>query len=154
MRFAPIAAFFAALSFALPVHATPQLRNLLAAISATGTSIVVDHPQLCKDQALMGRYTYERNVVDQLLICAANHRGDNAELYDTILHESVHVAQACKGGPLYSSESIIKAATPKDIQLVGTGYPNSQFNEELEARVIAQGEDEVYVTNLITQHCK
>jgi hypothetical protein len=33
-------------------------------------------------------------------------------------------------------------------------YPNAQFNTELEARVIARQQDEVYVTKLIKEHCK
>jgi len=154
MKSTVFAAVAVALSWAIPAHASPQLRSLFAAIQATGTSVVIDHPQKCSDPSLMGQYSYQPRVIDEYLICVGNHKGDNAELYDTVLHEAVHVAQACKGGPIYSAESIIKAAEPKDIQLVGAGYPNHQFNVELEARVLARQQDEVFVTTLIKQHCK
>jgi hypothetical protein len=77
-----------------------------------------------------------------------------AELYDTILHESVHVAQACKGGPLFNPESIYRFALATEVDLVKKAYSNSQSLIELEARVIAREQDEVFVTNLIKEHCK
>lgn len=154
MKLTTFAAFIAAVGFALPAQASPSIKSLFAAIRATGTRIVADDPQQCKDKSLMGKYTYIKNIKDEYLLCVANHRGDSAALYDTILHEAVHVAQACKGGPLYSYRSIIQAAQPNEIQMVGAGYPNRQFNAELEARVIAREQDEVFVKNLITQHCK
>jgi hypothetical protein len=138
---------------ALKAEATPQLQALFSTIQATGTRVAVDDPRVCRDPGLMGIYEYQRGVIDQYTICVTNHRGNNAELYDTVLHEAVHVAQACKGGSLFSYESIIKAAKPNEIQTVGSGYPNQQFNHELEARVIARDQDEVFVTNLLKQHC-
>jgi hypothetical protein len=154
MKRAFIAAFALFASTINPAQATPQLRNLLTAVQSTGTTLAVDDPQQCRDPKLMGRYSYQRNVVDQLLICVANHKGDNAELYDTILHESVHVAQACKGGPLFNPESIYRFALATEVDLVKKAYSNSQSLIELEARVIAREQDEVFVTNLIKEHCK
>ena len=140
-------------SFIAPAYATPTVTALFAAIKATGTSIVVDGEQ-CNNKTLMGHYTYVKDVRDQMDLCVANHKGDSAELYDTILHEAVHVVQACKGDNLFTYASIIKAATPDEIQFIATTYPQAQFNRELEARVIAREWDEVYVTNLIKEHCK
>ena len=137
-----------------PANATPQLRALFNAISETGTTIAIDDPQLCKDPQLMGRYTFTRNVIDQLTICVENHQGDNAELYDTILHESIHVAQLCKGGPLFKPESIYRVALATEVDTISKHYPRSQAYIELEARVIARDQDEVFVTNLIKEHCK
>jgi hypothetical protein len=151
-------ALFAALTlisvWANPAEATPQLRNLFTAVQATGTSIVLDDPRICKDPQLMGMYSYRKDVIDQLTICVANHRGDNAGLYDTILHESVHVAQACKGGPLYSLSSLLKSSPDNEIDFVNSRYTGEQLHRELEARVIARDQDEVYVTNLIKEECK
>ena len=137
-----------------PANATPQLRELFDAIKATGTTIAVDDPVMCKDPELMGRYTYQRDVIDQLTICKANHQGDDDELYDTILHESVHVAQLCKGGPLFKPESIYRVALAREVDTINKHYPRSQAYIELEARVIARDQDEVFVTNLIKEHCK
>ena len=137
-----------------PANATPQLRALFNAISETGTTIAIDDPQLCKDPQLMGRYSFKQNMVDQLTICVENHQGDNAELYDTILHESIHVAQLCKGGPLFKPESIYRVALATEVDTINKHYPAHQAYIELEARVIARDQDEVFVTNLIKEHCK
>ena len=148
------AAAFAVAGFVLPAQATPTLNELFSTIAATGTTIAVDDPQLCKDPQLMGKYIFQQNVVDQLTICVENHQGDEAELYDTILHESVHVAQLCKGGPLFRPESIYRVALATEVDTINARYPHSQAYIELEARVIAREQDEVYVTNLIKEHCK
>ena len=148
------AAALAVAGFALPAQATPTMRALFSAITATGTTIAVDDPVMCKDPELLGRYTFKENVIDQLTICQANHKGDNAELYDTILHEAVHVAQFCKGGPLFNPESIYRVALATEVDTITSGYSKSQAHRELEARVIARDQDEVYVTELIKKHCK
>ena len=148
------AAALAVAGFVLPAQATPTLKALFSTIAATGTTIVVDDPQLCKDPQLMGQYTFQQNVIDQLTICVENHQGDEAELYDTILHESVHIAQLCKGGPLFRPESIYRVALATEVDTINARYPHSQAYIELEARVIAREQDEVYVTNLIKEHCK
>ena len=148
------AAALAVAGFVLPAQATPTMRGLFSAITATGTTIAVDDPVMCKDPELLGRYTFKENVIDQLTICHANHKGDNAELYDTILHEAVHVAQFCKGGPLFNPESIYRVALATEVDTINSGYSKSQSHTELEARVIAREQDEVFVTKLIEKHCK
>lgn len=139
---------------ATPSAATPQLRGLFNAIKATGTEIAVDLPEVCSNNLMMGKYQYQRGVLDRLTICVHNHNGNSEELYDTILHEAVHVAQFCKGGNLFTPVSIVKSSTPEDIVFLNERYPQEQFAMELEARVIAREQDEVYVTNLIKEHCK
>ena len=148
------AAALAVAGFALPAQATPTMKALFSAITATGTRIAVDDPVMCKDPELLGRYTFKENVIDQLTICHANHKGDNAELYDTILHEAVHVAQFCKDGPLFNPESIYRVALATEVDTITSGYSKSQGYTELEARVIAREQDEVFVTELIQKHCK
>lgn len=141
--------------FAGAANATPTLTALFDAIEATGTKIAADDPRFCKEPGSLGNYTYIKDTIDQLTVCIENHNGDNAELYDTILHEAVHIAQACNGGnPIFTPVSIVKVAKPEDIVYLNQRYPQEQFTQELEARVIARDQDEVYVTNLIKEHCK
>jgi hypothetical protein len=102
----------------------------------------------------MGMYQYRYRVIDRLTICVANHKGDSAELRDTVLHEAVHVAQTCKGGNLYTPVSIARSTSSQEIAFLSQHYSQSQLPEELEARVIAREQDEVFVTNLIKQYCK
>jgi hypothetical protein len=66
----------------------------------------------------------------------------------------VHVAQACKGSHLYTPVTIVRAADPQEVVFLNQRYPQDQFQRELEARVIAREQDEVFVTNLIKEHCK
>jgi hypothetical protein len=138
----------------MPAGATPTVDGLFRAIKNAGTSIVVDDPKLCKDPKLMGYYEYIPSVSDRIVVCVANHKGDSAELRDTVLHESVHVAQACAGGPLFSVESIVEGSKAPEVLSVVANYSDEQFHRELEARVIAREQDEVYITNLIHTHCK
>jgi hypothetical protein len=140
--------------FSGAANATPTIDALFNAVKATGTEVAIDLPELCSDKQLMGMYQYRRNELDRLTICVANHNGDSAELYDTILHESVHVAQACKGSHLFTPVSIVKAADPEEVVFLNQHYSQEQFQRELEARVIARQQDEVYVTELIKEHCK
>lgn len=140
--------------FSNAAYATPTMKNLFDAITATGTEIVVDHPVICKDKRNYGMYQYQHKVVDRLIICVENHNGDSAELYDTIIHESVHVAQFCRGSHIFTKESILNKADPRLVMFVSQSYPRHQVAEELEARVIAANEDEVFVTNLIKANCK
>lgn len=136
-------------------HASPSMQALFNTIRATGTSIVMDDPRICKDPTSFGNYLFIKDQVDQLTLCVENHKGDTAELYDTILHEAVHVAQACNGGRnLFTAVSIVKAADPEDVVFLNEKYPQHQFARELEARVIARDQDEVYITELIKEHCK
>jgi hypothetical protein len=139
--------------FSGAAQASPTVMALFNAVKATGTEVAVDHPAVCSDKEVMGMYQYQRNVIDRLTICVANHNGDNMELRDTVLHESVHVAQACKGGHLYNPVSIVQVADPREVVFLNQRYPQAQFQRELEARVIAREQDEVFVTNLIKEHC-
>ena len=141
------------LANAAPAKASPTVRALLVAIAETGTTISIDDPQFCKDKGVLGKFNYQKDVIDQLTLCVENHEGDNAELYDTILHESVHVAQACKGSALFDPHSIYQSALAIEVDLVARQYPLEVADEELEARVLARSEDEVFITDLIKKYC-
>lgn len=140
--------------FSGAANASPTVMALFNAIKATGTTVALDLPSVCKDRQVMGMYEYQHKVLDRLTICVANHNGNSAELRDTVLHESVHVAQACYGKHLFTTESIVSVSNPKEVLFVSQSYPRNQVARELEARVIAREQDEVYVTNLIKEHCK
>lgn len=127
--------------------------DLLNTIEATGTEIAVDHPDVCNDPGMFGKYFYEHNVIDAMVICMANHKGDTVELRDTVLHESVHVAQQCNGGPIFSPGSIFRAADERVINEVAKGYNSEQHHREIEARVIASEWDEAYVIGLLREYC-
>jgi hypothetical protein len=145
------AAALAVAGFVLPAHATPTVEALFAAIEATGTSVVVDASSICTNKHMLGMYEPQK---DQLTICLANHKGDHVEAFDTLLHESVHIAQVCKGGPLFSHSSIAREASHNELKTLQQFYPADQHVTELEARVIARQQDEVYVTDLLKEHCK
>lgn len=144
----------AAVSFlaVAPAKANP-VKDLLDTIKATGTEIVVDHPDVCNDPGMFGKYFYESKVIDAMVICMANHKGDDAELRDTVRHESVHVAQQCNGGPIFSAGSIFRAADERVINEVAKGYNSEQHHREIEARVIASEWDEAYVIGLLREYC-
>ena len=140
--------------FSLPVHATPEVHRLIETIEATGTAIVKNDPRFCSDKNILGFYSYRKDVIDQLTLCVANHKGDSVELYDTFLHEAVHVAQTCNGGPLFTAHSIANSATLSEMKAVHGMYSQHQHHKELEARVIAREQDANYVATLIKEHCK
>ena len=52
-------AALAVMNFVQPALATPTMEGLFSAITATGTTIAVDHPVMCKDPELLGRYTFK-----------------------------------------------------------------------------------------------
>lgn len=137
---------------ATAVNANP-LDTLLMTIKHTGTVISVDHPTICKDKTLMGQYTYQPKVIDQMTICINNHKGDNAELLDTVRHEAVHIAQSCNNGPLHSLSSLTTGTTKEETTFLKQVYPAFQFHTELEARVIARDYNELQVANLLVEYC-
>jgi len=152
LALAPLTYACAAVFAVAPVSAG-QITKLLEAVQATGTTIAVDLPRICNDRSILGYYEYESKVIDQLTICIDNHQGDEAELRDTVLHETVHVVQTCNGGRLFSPQSIRGAAKHNEFRDVSSSYKDDEFDEELEARVIAREWDEAYVIGLINEHC-
>jgi hypothetical protein len=153
-RFIAAVSALAALSFATPAQAEDNpVKILVTRIMETGTAVVFDKHAICKDKDAMGMYKYEPKVVDQLVICVANHKGDYAELADTILHESVHVVQACKGGSIYGHAAVMAEASMKETNFVASEYPADEFVTEMEARVIASQMNYQLVINLVEKFC-
>ena len=150
---ASVAAVGVALS-ALPAKATPQFRSLLATLQQAGVNLIADDHPTCTKSNSLGRYEYRYGVKNDFIVCVENHQGDSEELRNTVLHEAVHVVQACrKGLPVYSHASLVRASTPEQLKFVGEHYSTKQFHQELEARVIADNEDEVFITDMLRTYC-
>ena len=134
--------------------ATPQFRLLLSTLQEAGVNLIADDHPACDDPDSFGRYIYNYQGQNDFVVCVDNHNGDDVELLDTVLHESIHVIQACRNGtPIYTQASLVRASTPEQISFVGENYSREQFHQELEARVLAANEDEVSITKLINRYC-
>jgi hypothetical protein len=152
---ATTAAALASFTIATPVHAQGNIiETLLTRVTETGTTVAADDARICKDKTNLGMYEYEKDVIDQLTICVANHNGNDRELLDTILHESVHVAQVCKGeGAIHSLDSLLEYANAKEVHFVASQYSKEDFAIEMEARVIAAEMNPQVVINMLEKFC-
>jgi hypothetical protein len=146
-------ASFAVFCAPAPAQDQTPLENLLTRIKETGTSLVVDAPRICGDKSNLGMYEHKAGVIDQLTICIDNHDGDEDELVNTVIHEAVHIAQTCKGGTIYTLNSLLDHANAKEVHYVTTNYPTHKGHREIEARVIAAEMDPDTATALIEEHC-
>ena len=70
-----------------------ELSQVLDAVRSTGTEVRYHHEE-CRTDKVAGFYRLSATV-DMLVICPRNQR-NHSDLFDTIRHEAVHVAQACK----------------------------------------------------------
>ena len=89
-----------------------------------------------------------------LTICSEPHATSPDELKDTIRHEAWHIVQVCNGGPIYEIDTLDGYLTNQEIRFVkGPAYSEEQYHEEIEARVIAQEEDETFIVNALRNYC-
>jgi hypothetical protein len=141
--------------FCAPAPAQDQtpLENLLTRIKETGTSLAVDAPRICGDKDNLSMYEHKAGVIDQLTICIDNHDGNDDALINTVIYEAVHIAQACKGGTIYTLDSLLEQANAKDVHYVTTNYPADEGHQEIEARVIAAEMDPDAATALVEEYC-
>ena len=127
---------------------------VLEAVKRTGTSVQVD-TAMCRRKKFFGLYEYgNRPYIDRLTICLSRHEGDVEELMDTIRHEAIHVAQACRGGEIFSRGYVAKLADPEVRKTVTTDYSKDDWESELEAFVIADHATHQEVAKLVTKECK
>lgn len=136
-------------------NATPTMNNLFDAIGRTGVEFLFDTKD-CKDNpTLMGSFRRGEDKKGRFELCVENHKGDNAWLYDTILHEAVHVAQNCNDNePIYKRESKRMISHAQDLKWPILSYDSSEWGREAEAWVIAHEQDEVFVTQLVRDFCQ
>jgi hypothetical protein len=114
---------------------------VLAEVHRSGTTIRFKDPSC--DRGIFGSYTRSTDV---MVLCLANHP-DFAELGDTIRHETVHIIQACNGGPVMSFESIAKYAQASDYKAMHN-YGTHSHHHEIEANLAARTlSDEQVVTS-------
>ena len=88
----------AALAFAVPsasASSWKDVEKLSELVKGTGTTITTKE---CKD-GRMGSYQYIKDTIDELVICTDTvDMKDSNDVWETLVHESVHVMQACNNG--------------------------------------------------------
>ncbi len=76
-----------------------------------------------------------------MLLCANNLEDDPTEVWTVLAHESAHLMEACKDGPLLADHQLGKAlltlqrSSPEVVREL-LFYPQSQQREEVEARLL------------------
>lgn len=130
---------------------------LLRTVQSLGIRVAVDAPDCQKDKALMGAASNEGT----LLICVGNHGGDTNEMADTVRHETLHLAQYCKGRSIGKPfAALFPENTDQWIDYAQEhlhwhilGYDSEQWAVEAEARVLAQALDEQQVAKVLATYC-
>lgn len=114
------------------LYLTEDSREILALLQKAQVTIR-ENTSICRNSDLFGNYSADK----QLVICTNNIRksGHDPEFYvnETLIHEAVHAAQQCRGGPFWISKTSMPLPWNKlnDIKrstLVGKG--NSQIEHE------------------------
>ena len=155
----------AILGSASPALAGPQQQpwnlqestDLLNTVRSTGHFVGIDVAR-CKEESGPYGYATSRGI---LVICATRHGDDLNELADTIRHETIHLAQFCKGRKGGVSIALlfpdrkeeIAVAARDGLGFVGQGYKPHEVAFENEARVLAQVLEEEQVEALLRTHC-
>ena len=112
-----------------------RIGSYAAVLRRAGTKTLVarDCPQ-----TLLGAFHSVRNA---LLICANNLANDPAEIWGVLAHESAHVMQHCRGGPLLVDGQMDRAIdrvrehSPRLFKELSM-YHSSQHRDEVEARLV------------------
>ena len=143
----------AVIACATPAHAS-ELYTLLNSqpltrtVRATGTTVLYDTTRC--DKGMLGYY---HPMSDTMVLCVANHKGDIAELGDTLRHESIHVAQFCNGGePILDWNTISKYSNNRILSIVQR-YPVDQQHHEYEAFTGAYVMSNNQVTKIVKDFC-
>lgn len=97
---APVVA--AASFFSAPVNAGSgqDAVRLLQLVEGTGTQVSFNSNSFDEScEGKHGYYVYEKDEIDLMVVCEDQTNTDNAdEVWETVAHESMHVAQTCVGG--------------------------------------------------------
>jgi len=155
----------AILGSASPALARPQQQpwnlqestDLLNTVRSTGHFVDIDVDR-CKGPRAPYGYATARGT---LIICVTRHGDDLNELADTIRHETIHLAQFCKGKKGGASIALLFPDRKEEIAVVareglgfvGQGYKPHEVAIENEARVLAQVLEEEGVEALLSTHC-
>lgn len=121
---------------------------LTRAVRATGTRVYYDTARC--DKGMLGYYHPKSKV---MVLCVANHKGDIAELGDTLRHEAMHVAQFCNGGnPILDWTTISKYSTNRILSIVQR-YPIKHQHHEYEAFTAAYAMSNQQITKVVKDFC-
>ena len=141
---------------------TPEMYNylshssLVSAVQSTGT--IVTYNSIECNRNILGFYTLRSdgrgNITrDELGLCIENHKGDLENLSDTLRHEAIHVAQACKGGPITDDIEEVKAIATPAIHQILTQYSEAHQHVEYEAFVGAHYLSDAEVVATVQKFC-
>ena len=142
-----------ALSWSLPLRASSwdQIGSYLKLIQKTGVEALVAND--CPE-GLLGAFHQGRQA---LLMCGNNLPDDPGYVWVVLAHESAHVMQFCKGGPLMPAAVLgagmdqTRQSAPWAFQELNF-YHSSQHHVEAEARLV-QALPPDQVEHLFRQHC-
>ena len=95
--------------------------------------LLMVNTQLC-NEGMMGYVDFPKK---EFVLCVDNHQGDIDELYDTIRHEAVHVAQYCMDGLLAPDRKEEFLSHAQDIGFSPLAYESKAWYIEGEAWVLA-----------------
>lgn len=101
------AAALLAIGSALPSQAASfqDSLNLIELVEQTGTQVSINTNSFdpsCKGNA--GYYQFVKDKVDVLVVCEDQTNTKNSdEMWETVSHEAVHVAQTCNGGAYFKA---------------------------------------------------
>ena len=127
----------------------------MEAVLKTGHQIFLE-----SDRCSEGAFGFA-NSSKQLLVCVDNHKDNHAELADTFRHETLHLAQFCKGRKVGASammlfpkekRNFIQIAV-RDLHMPVASYARSKYGREAEARVLAHVLDEHQVAQILINEC-
>jgi hypothetical protein len=141
--FTAAAAALLTIGAAVPVQAgsLQDSLTLMKLVKETGTDVSINSntfDESCTGKA--GYYLFEKDVSDLMVVCEDQVNIKNAdELWETVAHESVHVAQACNGGAYFQAKyhprmlRELRSLAPHYAEQVTNEYRGNHQLLELEA---------------------
>ena len=143
-------------ALALSTLAIPQVKadasythaNLLQDFRNMGGRVYIDSELCNKYPGVFGL-----QQAGTIHICTEPHKGDTAELNDTIRHELWHVVQYCHGGPITEGHA---AAIISDAYAKGwteRGYKAGVWHLEAEAHYVAATRSAKEISQALTKSC-
>lgn len=138
---------------AAPGH-SPAVREHLAItriIQDVGFTLDRD-TKVCREERAYGYV--ESRPQRKFVICFNNHKpGDTAELYDTVRHEAIHVAQYCNGGMLLPQYRDRIIADAQDVGWAPLSYETKVWGIEAEAHLMAHHMTPVQIQQILRKYC-
>jgi hypothetical protein len=148
-----LAGLAAVVATAAPAQANDLYRlldsqPLTQMVRSTGTTVLYDTARC--DKGMLGYYRLD---VDVMVLCVANHKGDIAELGDTLRHESIHIAQACNGGKAILPWNTIAKYSNNRILSIVQRYPIEHQHVEYEAFTAAYVMNNNQIKDIVEDFC-